>query len=712
MIRRLFAPLLAVCVLSTSAFAADVDYKGNLDKIPATDPAASAVPALLPDVKGKHPRLLFSENEIPALKEKIANDPVLKKTYADVSTWSKRFTFAKAWQPREVVKSDTPAIVQVKSWPGLAYTYAIDKDPVVKQAIIDILQMFLEEPYWADNAELDSNMGAGNNMLTVGILFDAVHDDLEPEFRKKMADKILVHVRRMHYLGYKQLSLMPIKYWQQDPQNNHRWHRNAGMAACLLAIADVEGINAGYQLQELKKEFDFVTKWFPHDGDCHEGAGYQVFGFSYLALGCTMMDRALGTTYLKTPGLKNAWAQQLYYAAPGRSGNISFGDDMNGTGVFDNQEAAFFLSPSLSRDKNVQAALLRRMEQKMKMPQGRTFSYPWLMLTFYDPTVGLGDYKGVPTSRLFADLGAASMRNSWEDDAFALTFKCGPYGGYRLNEYAHATKDDKGKPHYVNVAHDDPDANSFALGSAGDFFFHPGFYATNKVTEKLNTITVDGKGQIGEGEAYTQPVPDKDMRTLSYLTTYKADDRGRVVIEGEAGKTYEGLTSFRRTAIYMPGEYILLLDNIKADKNRKITWRGTVPKAHFADPATGKCFITTKANQRLDFQILSTKPFTGAIDFVYVDGRFANALLHQFQFTADTDTVQFAALMDPWKKNLALTLNEKDGTTTLTVKGENINDTWTWTPAKDLETPSQFNATRAGAPLLTITEKDKAPHGD
>src|SRR6476660_1062777 len=111
------------------------------------------------------------------------------------------------------------------------------------------------------------------------------------------------------------------------------------MAACLLSIADEEGIEAGFLLQELKKEFDFITTWLPKDGDCHEGAGYQVFGFSYLALGTTMMDRVLGTSYRKSPGLANAWAQQLYYSAPGRTGDISFGDDMNGNGVFDNQEA-------------------------------------------------------------------------------------------------------------------------------------------------------------------------------------------------------------------------------------------------------------------------------------------------------------------------------------------------------------------------------------
>jgi hypothetical protein len=252
-------------------------------------------------------------------------------------------------------------------------------------------------------------------------------------------------------------------------------------------------------------------------------------------------------------------------------------------------------------------------------------------------------------------------------------------------------------------------------GAAGEFFFHPGLYATNKVTEKLNTILVDGKGQIGEGDAYTQPVVGKDMRTLSYLTTWKKDDKGRVVVEGEAGRTYAGLTSFRRTAVYMPGEYILLLDNIRGEGKRKIAWQATVPEAQFVDPATGKCLVKTKGGKTLDFQILSTQPVNGAIDFVYVDGRFSNALMHQFQFTAETggaEAVQFAVAMDPWKKGVTMTMKEEGGVTTLTVKGEGFEDIWKWTPAGDVDTLSGLTATRAGAALLTITEKDKAPRGD
>lgn len=703
---RCLSTCAALLVTAQAVLAQAVDYKGNLAKIPATDPAATEAPQLLPAIKGQHPRLLFTKAEIDQLRTRIPQDPILKKAYDDLSAWSKRVKIAPEAKPA-VVTNDTSALVQSgQNNPGLVYAYALDRDPNVKQAILDLLNMMLQQPYWADTAELDSNMGAGNNMFMVGLMFDVIHADLDPDLRQKLAQKILTHCRRMYYLGHKQLSLMPIKYWQQDPQNNHRWHRAAGLTACLLAIADEPGVDTSYLQQQLKKEIDFLIKWLPSDGDTHEGAGYQQFGYFYLVTAAQMMDRAYGTEYMKAPGFKNAWAQQVYYWAPGRQSNMSFGDDMNGHTVFNTYDAAFFVGPSLSRDPNVQAALVRRYEKLQTFATNpRPYKAPWSILAFYDPTVSGGDYKSLPTYRLFADLGAATMRDSWEDDAFCFAFKCGPYGGLRLNEYRHTVLDD-GKPHYINVAHDDPDANSFSLASSGDFLFHPGLYSFSKITSQQNTITVNDKGQVNEGTDYMQPVPGVDMRTLSYLTAWKTTPEGRIIVEGETGKAYKDLQSFRRTAVWMPGEYLLLLDDIRAAGRNKITWRGTVEKGMFENPELGKCYITTKSGLRLDFQILANQPFTGAVDYLYLDGRFGNKLAQQFQFAAETDVIKFACLMDPWKKKPQMTLKEDVGVVTLTITAPTFTDTWTWKQAADSKTPTDLMCVRAGKEVLRVTPAD------
>lgn len=713
--------LLIILLLTTlSSFAAEpvntgVDYEGNLALIPPSDPVPANAPAIRSELQGVHPRVLFTDAEIKALKSAAGSDPLLKQTVDEVVSWSKTRSKPLTGNPPDIVKSDTPALVtSFDRNVQLAYAYALsDGDPKIKEAIVSCLQTMLDQPYWADTKELDCNMGAANNMFMVGALFDAVYNDLDPEFRLKMAEKILTHARRMYYLGHKELALNCIRYWQQDPQPNHRWHRNAGMTACLMAIADIPELKGRteYLMQQMKQEVDFIIKWWPKDGDCHEGAGYQQFGFLYLALTAQIWDRDVGTDYLSHPGFAHAWEQQLFYRAPGRQSYMTFGDNPNTEGALDNKGMAFFISPKISRDKDVQAAVMN-FYKKNSLKGGKN-NVAWSLLAVYDPTVGEGDYKNVPLHHLFSDLGAVSMRDSWEDNAVAFTFKCGPYGGYKLNEYAHENLVD-GKPHYVNIAHDDPDANSFAMGTAGEFLFHPGRYSTLKKTEENSTLIVDGIGQLGEGDAYTQPVPNVDMRTLSYLTGWKTDADNRVIVEGEAGPAYPALETYRRSCIWMPGEYILILDNIRTADGQphNISWQAVTAKAQFDDPSAGLCHIETEKGNRMDLQILSNQAIDGSIDNQMLAGRWGSELLNKFQFFQKTGAIKYACVMDPWKKGVRITFAETAGVVTVTVKGNGIDDTWKWTASKDLTTPSQIQGTRKGQPIISLTEADKAPHGD
>lgn len=693
--------------------------KANLDKIPATDPAVTNPPQLVAAMKGVHPRLLFTTEEIAALKQQISSDPMSQKAYEGTVAWAKIALVPSGPKP-PIVTDDTSALVKSYSQaPAMAYAYALDHDPEMKKKIVDTLTEMLNQPYWADTQELDSSMGGACNMMMVALLYDTVYNDLDPAFRSQMAAKILLQARRMYWLGHKELSIIPYRYWTIDPQPNHRWYRDMGLAACVLAVADEKDLDTGYLLQSLKNEMDFVMKWYPPDGDCHEGAGYQSFGYTAIATACTMMDRNLGTTYLKDSGLKNAWRQQIYYWVPGRLSDISWGDDQNSPGTsYGHNDASFFLGPHLSRDKEAQASLLFKL-QKTNLPdkKGNPPILPWTMLTFYDPTVGQGDYKALVPYRLFPDIGAASMRDSWEDDGVVFTFKCGPTGGYKLNEYRMATPEN-GKPHAINVAHDDPDANEFALAVGNGFAFHPGVYSTTRDTAEHSTLTVDGIGQVSQFPFWAPPLDGVDWRQFSYLTGWKADDKGHVIIEGEAGGAYRGkldkqptlpeplLKTYRRTAIWMPKEYILILDDIVANGTHKITWHGNAPKSQITG---GNGTVTTETGTPVGFQVVSNKDFQSSSIPMNLVGRWGTVPIQQLQLNANTDAIKFATVIDPWKTNPQLKLTENGGVVTLTVHSANYDDTWTWKEAKDNTTPSQIDGTRGGTPLISLTEADKAP---
>jgi hypothetical protein len=717
--------LTAQAVPVTPQYAAE-----NLAKIPATDPAVSNPPQLLDAVKGVHPRLLFTTEEIAALKAKIPTDLTLQQAYAGTTGWAKLSLVPSGPKP-PIVTDDTAALVKSYSQaPSMAYAYALDHDPAIKQKILDTLNEMLNQPYWADTEELDSSMGGACNMMMVALLYDTVYNDLDPDLRSKLSAKIFLHARRLYYLGHKQLGLVKNKYWQQDPQPNHRWYRDMGLAACVLVTADDKDIDAGYLLQGLKDEMDLVMKWYPPDGDCHEGAGYQSFGYTAIVTACEMMDRNLGTTYLKDSGLKNAWAQQLYYWVPGRISDISWGDDQNGVAKYlDHNSCTFFIGSHLSGDKQAQAALLYKLSlNAVPGKDGKPALMPWTLLAFYDPAMSGGDYKALTPYRIFPDIGGASMRDSWEKDAVVFTFKCGPYGGYKLNEYRNTTLQN-GQPHAVNVAHDDPDANEFALSVGDGFAFHPGVYTEStdpkvvKLTQEHSTITVDGKGQIGEGFGFSQPVGTSDMTQFSYLTGWKTDEKGHVIVEGEAGNAYRGQTgpelkaagnkladpvlkTYRRTAIWMPKEYILILDNIVANGSHNILWRGTAPKSQISG-SSGT--VTTETGTPVGFQVAANHDFQGTAQDMTLFGRFGNVPIQQIQLAANTDAIKFATVLDPWNTHPEVKLTESNGVATVTVHSANFDDTWTWKEPADAQTPSEIAGQRAGASLISLTATDKAP---
>jgi len=229
---------------------------------------------------------------------------------------------------------------------------------------------------------------------------------------------------------------------------------------------------------------------------------------------------------------------------------------------------------------------------------------------------------------------------------------------------------------------------------------------------------------VGEDFGYTQPIGFADMTQFSYLTGWKAGGNGRVIVEGEAGNAYRGVTgpelkklnnklpdpvlkTFRRTAIWMPKEYILILDNIAANGAHTIMWRGTAQKSAIAG---SKGSATTETGKEVGLQILSNREFQSTVDDkMALVGRYGDVPIQQLQASLNADAVKFATLLDPWKTNPEIKLTEKSGVVTLTVHTATHDDTWTWKEAKDATTPSQIEGKRGGALLISLTPADKAP---
>jgi hypothetical protein len=657
--------------------------------VPDQDPPADRPVQLAEGARGRHPRLLFSAEDIPALKRLAQGEG--KVFFEQLEAY---LPACQPFEETEFLTNDTDGLRQ-GMWriPTVALHYVLTGEEQSRERTIGFLRKLLALDHWQLGEEQDSGMGAANLLAGAALAYDWLYHDLDPALRESFRQKLLLMARRMYYGGHLQKN-PGAHYWQQDPQNNHRWHRDAGLALAVLGIAG-DGPGDEWLLQKTFEELRFLHEWLPEDGTCHESPGYMVFGGPYLVLAMQASDRCFGTSYLDHPFFRYSPLFRMHTLTPGFRDAFPFGD-AGGLGYFNNY---LFKCTAQHRQSDLQAGLWRLFQADRD-----AFDYGWFSLIWYDPSVTGGSVDRLPTTALYPDLGVAFMRDGWRSDGVGAMFKCGPYGGRRLNQYRNANEF-----HYVNVAHDDPDANMFVIAVGGDLLADDDRYSTHKMTRAHNTILVNGKGQKGEGSEWTQPLEGADMAGLATLTTWK-DANEVVVAEGEAGRMYEGLSRYRRAFIWVNGSYLLVLDDIRAAQEAEITWLVQGPQVEAADEAE-RSYRLSKGEAECGLRVLADHTFSASIADSPADNHGRPLGYRQLQLKASAARWRVAALFDPWNhRSLELHAEYPDQESAfLSITGPGFRDVWQWKAAPDETTPATFLGKRAGGFSVTVGAKDKAP---
>jgi hypothetical protein len=504
-----------------------------------------------------HPRLLFSKEDMARWPQTTRTDQKfiwdVAGGYFDVcgsapSTQGEPWNKGDGWQ-------------RIGWWRGVTTVllYAKTGDRKYAQHAIDLMMAMCASEHWELGGEQDYGMGTGNIMATVALIYDTTYDLLSEPQRQIVRKRLWLAADRFYHYGFNEFKKLPnaaVRYWENDPQNNHRWHRLCGyLLGCLAIYGEEPGID-GY-LDNAIQEAQFVLKWLPEDGSCHESVAYQAFGTQFLVPAIVAMDRCLGVDAIRRhPFFHEAPYFRAHMVTPNGQSVWAFGDGGWEPYYFSHYN---FKLASEWKDEIAQALHLRNFQAAPD-----SYTYHGFSLIWHDPSLKAGDLSKLATSRYFPDIEIACFRQGWTDpNAMAAFFKCGPYGGHLLNAY----RDSFEPPHYVNVAHDHPDAGEFLFAWEGQLFAmeEPG----PKDTRCHNTILVNGKGQEGEGQGYTQPIPN--MASRARIEQYFGAP-GFGMVRGEAGGFYADLSRFARTLLYVDDAYLLVVDEIKAPKPCNIEW--------------------------------------------------------------------------------------------------------------------------------------------
>lgn len=653
--------------------------------VPAEDPVPGDLPRVAEALRGRHPRLLFTPEEVPALRERART-----VSAADFAALEAYLPSSRPPDHKNYLTDATDGQRQgLWRLPTAALHYVITGNRESFAHARRFLEILAADEHWETGGEEDSGMSSANVMIGFAIGYDLLWNDLEPDFRERLRAKLLLMARRQYYRGHL-AKAKGTHYWQNDPGNNHRWHRDGGLALAVCAIAG-DGPGDEWLRERLVEELRFVHHWLPEDGSSHESPSYLIFGLPHLVLAFDACDRVFGTNLMAHPFFRETARFRLHTLAPGFNHVFGFGDD-NETGFGGYHHA---LWRGLGEGANpAEYALLRAFREA----QPKAFEFGWMGLVWHRPPTG--PETPFPLVGVFPDLGLVCLRDGWGADAVALTFKCGPYGGLSLNEFRHAPEiagvpflAGSAPPRYINIAHDDPDANSFLLFAGGRMLAKSDGYANRKQTASHNTLLVNGKGQLGEGGHWTQPVRGVDMRTLARLAGVTRLPGGGVIAEGEAGASYPGLALFRRALVWMPGDYVLILDQVGADAPVEASW---LVQSRTAE-AAGTRLTLADGEARVAGLLAASAELELTVTDSPADHRGKPLGYRQVRAAARGGALAIAAVLDPWNRG-PLTLS-MTGEGACEVRGPFGTDRWE-IQVPDPARPARFQASRNGASLL------------
>jgi hypothetical protein len=662
----------------------EASVDASIFQVPATDPLEIHPVELLPEVRGQHPRLLFTQKDIPHLVmvAQGPGKPLYEQLLKYLPSCNPPTSNAYLTNPTDAQREGAWRLPTV----ALHFVLTHQMRSLVKAS--DYLAVLCKQPHWELGGEEDSGMGAANIMVGVALAYDWLYNDLDPQLREMVRTKLLLQARRMYYYGHLQKHGGDNShYWQQDTQNNHRWHRDGGLALAVLAIADGQSDDQ-WLLARLEEELELVAKWLPPDGSCHESSTYQAFGMPYLGMAFDAGSRCLiGPRLLQNPYFENMPMFRVQSMLPGFGDSFCYGDTGGGTGFIN---SFCYRCTSLFEEPDLQAGL-----NTLYKVHPDAFAYGWYSLIWYDPAMNTGSLNNVFKRKFFPDLGMTFLRDGWKTENVGMMFKCCPYGGATLNAYRN-----QNQFHYINVAHDDPDANMFVLYANGKVLADDDRYAARKLTSSHNTILVDGKGQIGEGQGFTQPV-GTDMTSMAFVTADQLE--GPIAAcEGEAGNAYIGLKMYRRGIYWVEHRYIMVLDQIDADQDRDLTWLIQGKGVGIIDSGTGHYHLGPDATG-CDFTVLADVTPQAVVAVSTAEDRGKSLGYQQLQLKAHTSHWRLVTILDPWDSHPV----EKwfpaktDGTIEIQVDCGGIRDQWAWTPAVT-RAASDIRCTQAGKAFFSL----------
>lgn len=517
------------------------------------------IPAPLEKVRGVHPRLYLAVARIAELREAI------QTTHNPMWTELRKLADRAVKRGPPAYRANDNYSGDEQLWqrdvgntlPVLAMTWVLSGDKKYLDAARQWALASCGYKTWGLGRIDGMDLAAGHQLFGLGLVYDWCYVDLGDSARRIIRETLVRRTSAMF-----EAAASGKAWWRQSYLQNHLWVNVAGMAVAGLALFDEVEDAAMWMGLPLDK-FQRTMAALGSDGASHEGVGYWEYGVENMLKFMDLARTRLDVNLYNHDWWRNTARYGQYLALPRHAWTrnnciVDIADCLRG-----HWYGPDYLLRGLAREfRDGHAQWLAQQIDDANVPSAGA---PWLNLVWFDPSVSATPPLSLPTLRYFDDLDLVSARSDWSGSESLVVFKCGPYIGHKaVQEFSY----DPGGGHVH------PDANHFLLFGAGEWLIRDDGYRA-KWTGQHNTLLVDGRGQLGEGEQWFQGVQAPAMkarpRILRAVSSSELDQ-----MSGDATAAYPrelGLRRFVRHLLYLKPDVLLVCDEITTDRPRSLEQR-------------------------------------------------------------------------------------------------------------------------------------------
>lgn len=465
----------------------------------------------------------------------------------------------KYWEKRDLTINKAEGVNRghFEGFEAAAFKYRLDGDKKLLLLLKKKLNYLLANIYKTNSNPLD----AGHLLLSFALLYNWLDKELSKDQKAKMKNAVLHYATEL-YSNTK----TPLGYWSGTPLHNvtHSAWIGIGMAGFAFNFDLPE---AKYWLNDAFHYFNLVSWLQADDGSMVEGPSYSAFEaelrpWFYLTCKNLLKENLFRENH---KGIADFFVQ-LHKPFGERENHIfPWGDSAKG--IFIHSPINLLLGvASVHRSTKIQSLVYQILNQGFTIKT----KFEALNLAFYDPKVPFDKSFKRDNDFHFPDLGLISSRNNWDQNATAISFKCGPFQGHKADKYF------DGDP---GCSHCHADAASFQVFSRkSDVLIDPG-YEFLKKTNHHNTVVINGLGQLGEGTKWFEVNHALHYQHCGYILDYKATNQYSYWT-ADATKTYLPniqLKKFLRTIIFLKPDIILVYDDLECAEKSQFQWQWHTP---------------------------------------------------------------------------------------------------------------------------------------